>query len=318
MAIEDSAAAGPMDRPDQTQAVDLEQLQRLRRRMGRAIPGLIVLAGADIGKVFYFDEQGRTIGRDADIQIPLMDRLVSRRHAQVYRQKAEDSDAIHYIIVDLHSTNGTIVNGERISKAFLHDGDKIQVGNTTLKFTLHDETDHRYQQEIQRRINFDDLTGLLTLNYFYERLDRSLKQAGRLKSKVTVLMMDLDGLKEVNATHGHLAGSFMVKSVAELLQQKLGGVGEVGRYGGDEFIAYVPEAETEEVLAHLEKLRSTVQQRRFSFRDKPVQITISTGLATFPWDGNTVEALVTAADTALFAAKQRGKNQVVIYDRIRS
>jgi len=307
-----------MDRPDQTQAVDLEQLQRLRRRMGRAIPGLIVLAGADIGKVFYFDEQGRTIGRDADIQIPLMDRLVSRRHAQVYRQKAEDSDAIHYIIVDLHSTNGTIVNGERISKAFLHDGDKIQVGNTTLKFTLHDETDHRYQQEIQRRINFDDLTGLLTLNYFYERLDRSLKQAGRLKSKVTVLMMDLDGLKEVNATHGHLAGSFMVKSVAELLQQKLGGVGEVGRYGGDEFIAYVPEAETEEVLAHLEKLRSTVQQRRFSFRDKPVQITISTGLATFPWDGNTVEALVTAADTALFAAKQRGKNQVVIYDRIRS
>jgi len=318
VAIEDSAAAGPMDRPDQTQAVDLEQLQRLRRRMGRAIPGLIVLAGADIGKVFYFDEQGRTIGRDADIQIPLMDRLVSRRHAQVYRQKAEDSDAIHYIIVDLHSTNGTIVNGERISKAFLHDGDKIQVGNTTLKFTLHDETDHRYQQEIQRRINFDDLTGLLTLNYFYERLDRSLKQAGRLKSKVTVLMMDLDGLKEVNATHGHLAGSFMVKSVAELLQQKLGGVGEVGRYGGDEFIAYVPEAETEEVLAHLEKLRSTVQQRRFSFRDKPVQITISTGLATFPWDGNTVEALVTAADTALFAAKQRGKNQVVIYDRIRS
>jgi diguanylate cyclase (GGDEF)-like protein len=307
-----------MEKPDKTQALNPLQLQRVQSRPDRAIPGMIVLAGAEIGKVFYFDEQGKTIGRDADVQIPLMDRLVSRRHAQVYRQKAEDSDVVHYIIVDLHSTNGTIVNGERISKAFLHDGDKIQVGNTTLKFTLHDETDHRYQQEIQRRINFDDLTGLLTLNYFYERLDRQLKQAQRLKSKVTVLMMDLDGLKEVNEAHGHLAGSFMVKSVAEVLQLKLGRLGDVGRYGGDEFIAFVAGAETDEVLTQLEELRATIQKRCFSFRGKPVQITISTGLANFPWDGNTVEALVTAADAALFAAKQRGKNQVVVYDRLRS
>ena len=306
-----------MDKPDQTQAVSMEQLQRLRDKLGRAIPGLIVLAGADIGKVFYFDEQGKTIGRDADVQIPLTDRLVSRRHSQVYRQKAEDSDAIHYIVVDLHSTNGTFVNGERISKAFLHDGDKLQIGNTTLKFMLHDETDHRYQQEIQRRINFDDLTGLLTLNYFYERLDRQLKIAQRLKSKVSVLMMDLDGLKEVNENHGHLAGSFMVKSVAGLLLQKLGRLGEVGRYGGDEFIAFVPDAETEEILKHLEGLRSEIQQRRFSFHNKPVQITISTGLANFPWDGTTVEALVTAADAALFTAKQRGKNQVFVYEGLK-
>jgi diguanylate cyclase (GGDEF)-like protein len=239
--------------------------------------------------------------------------LVSRRHAQVYRQKAEDSDAIYYVVVDLHSTNGTFVNGERISKAFLQDGDKIQIGNTMLKFTFHDETDHRYQQEIQRRIQLDELTGLLSLNSFNERLERRLKQAQRSQSRVTILMMDLDGLKGVNERHGHLAGSFLIKRVGRILHVQLGRLGEVGRYGGDEFIGCVPDLETETILARLEKLRAAIAEHRFIFKKKTVRITLSMGLATFPWDGHSVEALVTAADEALFSAKRQGKNQIVMY-----
>jgi len=304
-----------MDKQDKTQTVNVTPLRRSRTRHGRETPALIVMAGSDLGKLFYFDEEGKTIGRDVEAQIPLTDRLVSRRQAQVYRQKAEDGDAVHHVIVDLHSTNGTFVNGERISKAFLQDGDKIQVGDTTLKFSLHDEADHRYQQEIQRRIHLDDLTGLLSLNSFYERLERRLKQARHRRSRVTVLMMDLDGLKSVNEKHGHLAGSFLIKSVAAHLRERLGPLGEVGRYGGDEFIAFVPDLETEEILAHLESLRSAVADHRFSFKGKPVKITLSVGLATFPWDGHSVEALVAAADAALFSAKQRGKNRIVTHGR---
>ncbi|MBI3611551.1 MAG: GGDEF domain-containing protein [Nitrospirae bacterium] len=305
-----------MDKQDQTQAVNVKPLRRPpQARPDHAIPVLVVMAGNDIGKVFYFDEEGQTIGRDVEVQIPLTDSLVSRRHAQVYRQKAEDGDAVHHIVVDLHSTNGTFVNGERISKVFLQNGDKIQIGDTTFKFTLHDETDHRYQQEIQRRIHLDDLTGLLSLNSFYERLERRLQQSRHRRSRVAVLMMDLDGLKAVNEKHGHLAGSFLIKSVAAHLRERLGPLGEVGRYGGDEFIAFIPDVETEEVLAHLENLRSAVAGHRFSFKDMPVRITLSVGLATFPWDGHSVESLVAAADAALFSAKQQGKNRIVAHDR---
>jgi diguanylate cyclase (GGDEF)-like protein len=304
-----------MDRHEKTQTLNVKSLRRPRSRSGRETPALIIMAGSDIGKLFYFDEEGKTIGRDVEVHIPLTDHLVSRRHAQVYRQKAEDDDAVHHIVVDLYSTNGTFVNGERISKAFLQDGDKIQIGDTTFKFTLHDETDHRYQQEIQRRIHLDDLTGLLSLNYFYERLQRRLKQSRRSRSRVTVLMMDLDGLKAVNEKHGHLAGSFMIKSVGADLRERLGPLGEVGRYGGDEFIAFVPGLKTEEILAHLENLRSAIAGRRFSFKGKPVKVTLSVGLATFPWDGHSVEALVAAADAALFSAKQQGKNRVVTHAR---
>ncbi|MBI3811303.1 MAG: GGDEF domain-containing protein [Nitrospirae bacterium] len=304
-----------MDKQDKTQIINLKSLREPRSRPGRETPALIIMAGSDIGKVFYFDEEGRTIGRDTEIQIPLTDPQASRRHAQVYRQKAEDSDALHHIVVDLYSTNGTFVNGERVSKAFLQEGDKIRIGNTTFKFTLQDETDHRYQQEIQRRIHLDDLTGLLSLNYFYERLERRLKQSRHLRSRVTVLMMDIDGLKAINEKHGHLAGSYLIKNVAADLRDRLGPIGEVGRYGGDEFIAFVPGLETEEILGHLETLRSVIEKRRFSFKGKPVKVTLSVGLATFPWDGHSVEALVAAADTALFSAKQQGKNRVVTYTR---
>jgi diguanylate cyclase (GGDEF)-like protein len=99
------------------------------------------------------------------------------------------------------------------------------------------------------------------------------------------------------------------------LRERLGPLGEVGRYGGDEFIAFVPGLKTEEILAHLENLRSAIAGRRFSFKGKPVKVTLSVGLATFPWDGHSVEALVAAADAALFSAKQQGKNRVVTHAR---
>jgi two-component system, cell cycle response regulator len=304
------------DHLDRTQAVDSAILESVRgaRPEGPA-PGLVVLSGNEIGKVFYFDDKGRTIGRDPEAQIQLRDQSVSRRHAQVYEQKAEDGDAVHYLVVDLHSTNGTLVNGERISRAFLHDGDKIQFGQITLKFILHDEAEHRYQQEIQRRINFDDLTGLLTLNSFYERFDQQLRQAESRRSSLTVVMMDLDGLKRVNDLFGHLAGSFVIKTVGNLLRQNLEGFAEVGRYGGDEFIGFVPGLEAVEVRERLESLRRAIEQHTFHFKQKEAHVSISIGTANFPWDAHSFEELVAAADAALMRAKKAGKNRVEAFAR---
>lgn len=304
------------DQLDRTQAVDSAILESVREKKPEGVsPGLLVLSGNEIGKVFYFDDKGRTIGRDPEAQIQLRDQSVSRRHAQVYEQKSEDGDAVHHIVVDLHSTNGTLVNGERISRAFLHDGDKIQFGQITLKFILHDEAEHRYQQEIQRRINFDDLTGLLTLNSFYERFEKQLRRAESRRSNLTVLMMDLDGLKRVNDLFGHLAGSFVIKTVGKLLRQKLESFAEVGRYGGDEFIGIVPDLEAPEVRERLENVRRAIEQHTFHFKQKEAHVSISIGTANFPWDAHSLEELVAAADAALMGAKKAGKNRVEAFVR---
>jgi len=296
-----------------TQIMRSQPIKVARPRPGRKIPGLVVLNGTDLGKVFYFDEDGKAIGRDPEAQIHLHDDSVSRRQAQVYRQRAEDSGAVQYVVVDLHSTNGTLVNEERISKAFLHDGDKIRVGDTTLKFTLHDEAEYNYYQAIQRRIEIDDLTGMLTISFFYEQLEQQLKRAQRYRSGLSVLMMDVDHLKAVNEAHGHLAGSLVIKTVGHLLREHVAKLGQVGRYGGDEFIAFVRDLEPEKVLEKLEPVRQVIEDHAFTFKDQRARITLSTGVASYPWDGRNREELVTAADAALFKAKQKGKNRVETY-----
>jgi two-component system cell cycle response regulator len=309
-----AAVPDNIDNTDKTQAVDASVLGRVRQSAHNLVPGLLVLSGGELGKVFYFDEDGKTIGRDTDAGISLRHSSVSRRHAQVYKEKAEDCDAMYYVVVDLHSTNGTLVNGDAISRTFLHDGDKIQVGEITLKFTLHDEAEHRYQQEMQRRINFDDLTGLLTINCFYDRFDLHLKQAQARRSSFSVIMMDLDGLKRVNELHGHLAGSRTIKTIGKLLLQKLGDFAEVGRYGGDEFAAFAPDLKPEDVLGRLENLRGSIENSPLSFKGQKAGVTISIGVANYPWDGHSREELVRAADVALMLAKEQGKNRIAVYE----
>lgn len=272
-------------------------------------PGLVVLSGSDLGTVHYFDEDGRTLGRDSEVQIRLRDDLVSRRHAQVYRQEAEGSAESQYVLVDLHSTNGTFVNEERISKAFLHDGDRIRVGRTTLKFTIHDDIEHQYSAEIQRRIEHDDLTGLLTINHFYARLDQALATAQDAKTPVALAMLDLDGLKAVNDEHGHLGGSEVIKTVARLLAEGVQPPAVVGRYGGDEFVLFYPGFDTEAALAPVRELLRAVETQVFQFPGGSARVTLSAGVASYPWDCASAQDLVSAADTALFRAKRTGKNR---------
>jgi two-component system cell cycle response regulator len=298
-----------------TLALNQESVRRSLDKHEPGQPGLLVLAGADIGTVFYFDESGKTIGRDPETGICLKDELVSRRHAQVYQERAEQSDAIHYVVVDLHSRNGTVVNEERVDRAFLREGDKVQLGRTILKFVVHDAGERRYQQEIQRRIHHDELTGLLTARRFYERLDERLHHAHHEHKTLAVAMMDLDSLKSVNDSHGHLAGSFVIKSVGALLQRELGPLGDVGRYGGDEFVACLPGLTGDEALPTFSQLLGSLSAQAFTFGELTLRVTLSVGVATYPWDGLAVEEIVNAADKALLVAKRSGKNRIEVAPR---
>jgi diguanylate cyclase len=126
--------------------------------------------------------------------------------------------------------------------------------------------------------------------------------------------MDLDGLKRVNELHGHLAGSRTIKTIGKLLLQKLGDFAEVGRYGGDEFAAFAPDLKPEEVLGRLENLRRAIETCPLSFKGEKAGVTISIGVANYPWDGHSREELVRAADAALMLAKEQGKNRIAVYE----
>ena len=156
----------------------------------------------------------------------------------------------------------------------------------------------------------DSLTGLFVRRYFMAKFQEELHRAERYKKLLSVVMVDLDHFKKVNDTYGHTDGDRALNMVARFLQNNLRDIDIIGRYGGEEFVILLPEADKEEAYLVSERLRK--QLAELKDEDLP-QMTISLGIASYPDDGANVELLIRKADTAMYEAKQAGRNKVVIY-----
>jgi len=293
-------------RPAKTVRVpsDSRELQHVTTRFAM----LLVVQGAevDLGTQVLCDEPV-TIGRDADTELPLRDGSISRRHCHV--ERVGDGS---YVLADLGSTNGTRLNGTRIKDPVtLADGDKIFLGATIVKFGYADELDAKYHARLETMAATDALTGLLSNRKFDATFSHAVTEARDAGTVLAVLVMDMDGLKQINDAHGHHMGGFTLVEVAQLLAPRFaGGHGEVCRFGGDEFAAFVPGADKDAAFALAEEIRAAVETHRFEREGVVVKPTISVGVAALPEDGTTAEELFRAADRALYRAKAEGRNRV--------
>jgi diguanylate cyclase (GGDEF)-like protein len=129
-------------------------------------------------------------------------------------------------------------------------------------------------------------------------------------------MIDIDHFKLLNDTHGHPAGDEVLKQVASLLRGAVRKVDTVARYGGEEFMVLLPRSERDEALEVAEKLRLLIAQTDFphAAQQPGCRITVSVGVASFQRDGESIEALIDAADAALYASKRAGRNRVSLYE----
>ncbi len=273
---------------------------------------LVVIQGREIGRDYRLRRRSLVIGRDPEVDIPIPDDSVSRRHARVEVTAGTDGSPQRYTITDLQSTNHTFVNGQTIEKADLTDGDKIQVGDTVLKFALLDAIDSRFHREVRDRIRYDSLTGLLTKDSLFLALETELKRAEAYRLPLAVLMMDLDHFKSVNDTHGHLMGSHVLAEIGRIIRDNLRSVDVSGRYGGEEFTSYLAETRAEKAVAVAERVRKAVEAETFRLEAAETRITISIGVACFPEHGRDVTGLVSQADSALYRAKNTGRNRVLL------
>jgi len=160
----------------------------------------------------------------------------------------------------------------------------------------------------------DAKTGLFNSRHFNVELASELHRASRFDRPVSVLMADLDLLRDINNSHGHLAGDAVLRAVAETLTSELRDYDIAARFGGEEFTVLLPETDREGALAIAERIRAGVATREISLAPRPgtVQATISIGVATFPDDGTIREELLDAADTALYRAKLAGRDSVSV------
>jgi diguanylate cyclase (GGDEF)-like protein len=169
--------------------------------------------------------------------------------------------------------------------------------------------DKEEQKELAVR---DGMTGLYNRRAFNELLTQAVAREDRQGGRFGLLLLDLDHFKKLNDTYGHPAGDAALKSAAEVLKRHLRKGDLAARFGGEEFVAILP-ASDETGATHLaERVREAVQGSRLVFEGAKIQMTASFGLAVWPRDAKDPEDLLAAADRALYAAKQAGRNRVVV------
>ncbi len=280
--------------------------------MKKSFANLIVMKGNDLGKQFKIKRDNLIIGRTASADIMLKDKQISRSHAEVRAIYLPQQQETLYKIVDLGSTNHVYVNSVQITEHRLEQDDKIQIGDTILKFSIQDEIEAKYHSAIQKKIEYDDLTSLLTYESFRSALVWEIDNAKEHKQHFTIIMMDLDNFKKVNDTHGHLMGSYVLSEIGSLIRKKLRQFDISARYGGEEFVSYLPETSHSEAFIAAERLRIAIEKNVFSYNNIKLNITISMGISEFPKNGKKLDKLVAAADEVLYKAKQEGKNRVYL------
>lgn len=156
----------------------------------------------------------------------------------------------------------------------------------------------------------DGLTGLLNRHYFEERLTEEIDRAARTRSHVSLVMIDIDGFKAFNDTHGHMSGDEALRLTAASIRGAVRTMDIVARYGGEEFAVILPETGRGEASAIAERIVREVEALTHAVDGESVRLTISAGVAEFPDDAGSLRELIVRADKALYSAKAAGKNRV--------
>src|SRR4051794_58888 len=166
---------------------------------------------------------------------------------------------------------------------------------------------------LQEEARVDPKTGLFNARHFAVALDEELTRAARFDRPLSLIMADLDLLRDINNTYGHLAGDAVLQGIAEVFRAQLRHYDVPARFGGEEFAILLPETPPEQAFEIAERIRRTVAERAFDVEtsSEPIRATVSIGVAGFPRDGSDANELIHQADLAVYRAKLQGRNRVL-------
>ncbi len=308
--IDPSWLADPDDGRLTDTSIEIPSVVRASLDKTRAIVRLVT--GINAGQVFAIENEA-VVGRGREAAVRIEDGGVSRAHTKLVRL---DNGKLR--VVDLGSTNGTFVGGDRVDGFVeISAGDMVQIGaNVMLSFALVDEAEERLSRQLYESSTRDALTGAYNRKYLMQRLASEVAYATRHKSNLSVLLFDLDHFKKVNDTHGHLAGDEVLRRVSASVGKMIRAEDIFGRYGGEEFIIIVRGIEDPNVKMFGERVRRCVEKLAMPFGDAIIAATVSVGVAALDECGDlgTSEAVLLLADERLYRAKQTGRNRVCATD----
>jgi diguanylate cyclase (GGDEF)-like protein len=274
---------------------------------GEACLVLIYPPGPDMGKRWPLISDEIVVGRGSDCDVQIDRDSVSRRHARVFKEKEQWS------VEDLGSTNGSYINDLPIQRSPLRDNDFLKIGSAIFKFLAGSGVEHSYYEEIYRMTIIDALTGAHNKRYFLEFLEREIARCQRYGRPLSLLMFDIDHFKQINDTHGHLTGDYVLKEMSRRLLGRIRKEELLARYGGEEFAAVLPETDHAGAMKFAEQIRQLVAAEPFEYEGDRFKVTVSIGVATLDGGDEAGEAaaFIRSADENLYKAKRQGRNCVI-------
>ncbi|MBT8492679.1 MAG: diguanylate cyclase [Deltaproteobacteria bacterium] len=268
---------------------------------------LIYPPGPDMGRRWPLTGEEIVVGRGSDCDVQIDRDSVSRRHARVF------CEGNQWFVEDLGSTNGSYINDLPIQRSPMRDADFLKIGSAIFKFLSGSGIEQSYYEEIYKMTIVDALTGAHNKRYFLEFLEREIARCQRYGRPLSLLMFDIDHFKQINDTHGHLTGDYVLKELSKRLLGRIRKEELLSRYGGEEFAATLPETDHAGAMKFAEQIREIVAAEPFEYEGDRFKVTVSIGVATLKGDDDAVEptAFIKIADENLYRAKRGGRNCVV-------
>lgn len=229
----------------------------------------------------------------------------------IRKRLSGEVERVDYVARGLRK-NGEVIDVEIHSSA-MEIGGKLALISLVMDVTERTRAEREVlalQERLSEQSTHDALTGLYNRRYLDEVLSRELILAERHGHPVSVIMADLDHFKSVNDRYGHLAGDEVLRVFGNMLKQHARGSDIYCRYGGEEFLLVLPQMSEDNAIERAEQLRSAIAASPVLYGATPITVTASFGVAAFPRNGRTSDELITAADSALYAAKASGRNRV--------
>jgi diguanylate cyclase (GGDEF)-like protein len=267
---------------------------------------LTVTQGESQGRRLKLGDVPVTMGRSADCDFRLLNRAISRLHCRVWR------DNSGFWVRDLNSTNKTYLNDRPVVEARLKDGDFITVGGTVVQFTQEKDVDHAAQSEFFDLVTHDQLTGLSQRRVFEQSLEQEIARSVRRGREFVLALIDVDELSRINREWGKAAGDDVLKQVARALKAGLREEDLLCRFGGEEFAALLPETGMEEAEKLLNAVRSAIANVEFFIQGESRSASVSIGAVLWNPDYKTAAATLEGAEQKLKAAKEAGRNRIVV------
>lgn len=171
----------------------------------------------------------------------------------------------------------------------------------------------RLYQKVQELAITDSLTQAFSRRYYLERFEEEIERSKKFHYVFSCLMLDIDHFKDYNDRYGHLAGDAILKELSRVIKESIRHIDLMGRYGGEEFSIILTETGEKEARLAAERIRQAIESRHIRVYDEDLKITVSIGVSEFPRDGKTINQLIDNADSALYKAKQTGRNRVCVY-----